>query len=78
MGQATSSTWSPHLKRYLALAQVHRPYGKLGTKLTIEHTPEFERHRITATVVEKPFYNPPRKTFTPARSRKAAKKEAVA
>ncbi len=72
VGQATSSTWSPILKRYLALAQVHRPYGETGTKLKIEHTPEFERCRVTATVVDKPFYDPPQKTFTPAKAKKGA------
>jgi aminomethyltransferase len=71
VGQATSSTWSPVLKRYLALAQVHRPHGAMGTTLQIEHTPEFERCRITATVVDKPFYNPPAKTFTPAKGNQA-------
>ncbi|MCP4870910.1 MAG: aminomethyl transferase family protein [Proteobacteria bacterium] len=71
VGQATSSTWSPVQKRYLALAQLHRPFGEIGTELQIEHTPEFERCRITATVVEKPFYNPPAKTFTPARAAKS-------
>jgi len=70
VGQATSQTWSPHLKRFLAIAQVHRGYGDLGHALKIEHTPEFERHRVTATVSETPFYNPPQKTFTP---KKAAK-----
>ncbi len=73
VGQATSSTWSPILKKYIALAQVHRPYGALGTDLKIEHTPEFERHRVSAAVVKTPFYNPPQKTHTPA---KAKKKEA--
>ena len=72
VGQATSSTWSPILKRYLALAQVHRPYGAAGTELQIEHTPEFERRRVTATVVDKPFYDPPQKTFTPAKAKKGA------
>jgi aminomethyltransferase len=72
VGQSTSSTWSPILKRYLALAQVHRPYGETGTKLKIEHTPEFERCRVTATVVDRPFYNPPQKTFTPAKAKKGA------
>ena len=75
VGQATSSPWSPILKRYLAVAQVHRPYGDLGNTLKIEHTPEFERCQITATVVDKPFYNPPQKTFTP---KKAQKKGAAA
>jgi aminomethyltransferase len=67
VGQATSSTWSPILKRYLALAQVHRPCGELGTKLKIEHTPEFERCRVTATVVDRPFYDPPQKSAVPAK-----------
>jgi aminomethyltransferase len=70
VGQATSSTWSPILKRYLALAQVHRAWSAEGTALTIEHTPEFARHRVTATVVPKPFYDPPQKTFTPSRAKK--------
>jgi len=82
VGQATSSTWSPVLKRYLALAQVHRPYGELGTKLKIEHTPEFERCKVSVTVVDKPFYNPPQKAKTPGVERrkaaKAAAKEAAA
>jgi aminomethyltransferase len=61
VGQVTSSTWSPLLKRYLALAQVYAPYGRLGTKLRVEHTPEFERRQVTARVVETPFFDPPRK-----------------
>ena len=73
VGQSTSSTWSPVLKRYLALAQVHRPHGDLGNTLKIEHTPEFERCTVTATVVDKPFYNPPQKTFTPAKAKKTKK-----
>ncbi|HJM57173.1 MAG TPA: aminomethyltransferase family protein [Planctomycetota bacterium] len=65
VGQATSSTWSPTLKRSLALAQVHRRHTSIGTKLQVEHTVEFERRRVTATVVERPFFDPPRKTSTP-------------
>jgi len=72
VGQATSSTWSPILKRYIAMAQVHRPFGGLGTRLKIEHTVEFERRQVTATVVEKPFYDPPQKTFTPKKLQKSA------
>ena len=72
VGQATSSTWSPVLKRYLALAQVHRPHGEIGTSLRIEHTPEFERCRVTATVVDRPFYDPAQKASTPAASTKGA------
>ncbi len=65
VGQATSTTWSPTCKRYLALAQVRRPHNFLGTELKIEHTPLFERRTLPATVVEKPFFDPPRKRTTP-------------
>lgn len=65
VGQATSTTWSPTCKRYLALAQVRRPHHRIGTELHIEHTPLFERQTLPATVVEKPFFDPPRKRETP-------------
>ena len=65
VGQATSTTWSPTCKRYLALAQVRRPNHLIGTQLHIEHTVEFERRKVQATVVEKPFFDPPRKRSTP-------------
>jgi aminomethyltransferase len=66
VGQVTSTTWSPTVKRYLALAQVRRPHHRIGTDLFVEHTPMFERRQLSATVVEKPFFDPPRKRNTPA------------
>ncbi len=51
VGQATSHTWSPMLKKYLALASVRRGYAAPGTELQIEHTVEYERRKVTATVV---------------------------
>ena len=66
VGQATSTAWSPTTKRYLALAQIKRDHSKLGTELRIEHTVEFERRELPARVVETPFFDPPRKTFTPS------------
>jgi aminomethyltransferase len=72
VGQATSSSWSPTLKRYLVLAQVHRKYAALGTRLSVEYTVEFERRTITGTVVERPFFDPERKTFTPKAAPKGA------
>jgi len=73
VGQATSTTWSPTCKRYLALAQIRRPHHELGGKLKIEHTVEFERKTVTATVVERPFFDPPRKRSTPgAKSQEVA------
>jgi aminomethyltransferase len=65
VGKATSSTWSPTLKKMIALATVNRPYTKTGTALEFEITVEAKRHRVRARVVKTPFFNPKRKTATP-------------
>jgi len=65
VGKATSSTWSPTLKKMIALATVKREYTKPGTQLKFEITVEAVRHRVGATVVKTPFFNPKRKTATP-------------
>ena len=65
IGKATSTTWSPLLKKMIALASVPRQHGKEGSKLHMEYTIEAVRHRVGATVVPMPFFNPPRKTATP-------------
>jgi aminomethyltransferase len=65
VGKATSTTWSPVLKKMIALATVERETAKPGTALEIEMTVEAVRHRVAATVVKTPFFNPPRKTATP-------------
>lgn len=66
VGKATSSTWSPTLKKMIALATMKREYSKPGTKVQFEITVEAVRHRVTARVVKTPFFNPKRKTATPA------------
>ncbi|MGE5412536.1 MAG: aminomethyltransferase family protein [Syntrophomonadaceae bacterium] len=65
VGKATSTTWSPTLKKMIALATVARGATAVGTKLEMEVTVEAVRHRVPATVVKTPFFNPPRKTATP-------------
>ena len=65
VGKATSTTWSPVLKRMIALATIERGHCAEGTALQIEVTVEAVRHRVTATVVRTPFFNPARKTSTP-------------
>ncbi|MEA2205955.1 MAG: aminomethyltransferase [Blastocatellia bacterium] len=65
VGKATSSTWSPTLKKMIALATINRAEAKPGTKLQFEITVEAVRHRVAATVVKTPFFNPKRKTATP-------------
>jgi len=65
VGKATSTTWSPTLKKMIALATVARGSNAIGTRLEMEVTVEAVRHRVPATVVKLPFFNPPRKTATP-------------
>ena len=65
VGRATTTTWSPVLKKMIALATLDRPHYAGGTSLQIEVTVEAVRHRVAATVVQTPFFNPPRKTATP-------------
>ncbi len=61
VGQATSHTWSPLLKKYLAIGSVRPGSEAKGTKLQIEHTVEYERRKVTATVAPLPFFDPERK-----------------
>jgi aminomethyltransferase len=65
VGRATSTTWSTTLKQLIAIATVDAPHFALGTKLKMEMTVEAVRHRVSATVVKTPFFNPQRKTATP-------------
>jgi aminomethyltransferase len=65
VGKATSSTWSPTLKRMIALATLRRDCTKPGTVVQFEITVEAKRHLVGARVVKTPFFNPKRKTATP-------------
>ena len=65
VGRATTIAWSPTLKRLIALATIDAPFFAEGTRVEVEITVEGVRHRAGATVVRKPFFNPPRKTATP-------------
>jgi aminomethyltransferase len=62
VGKATSTTWSPTLKRMIALASVSRESATAGTTLSMELTVEAERKTVSAKIVQLPFFNPPRKT----------------
>jgi aminomethyltransferase len=65
IGKATSTTWSPLLKKMIALATVKSEFAKPGTQIEIEITVEAVRHRVGAKVVKTPFYNPKHKTAVP-------------
>jgi aminomethyltransferase len=65
VGKATSTTWSPTLKKMIALACVSRENSSVGTGLNIEMTVEAVRHTVSAKIVTLPFFHPPRKMAVP-------------
>jgi len=65
VGKATSTTWSPTLKKMIALACVNKEQSAISSTLKIEMTVEAVRHSVSARVVALPFFNPPRKTAVP-------------
>ena len=65
IGKATSTTWSPTLKKMIALACVDRAHSASGNTLSMEMTVEAVHHKVSATIVPLPFFNPPRKTAVP-------------
>ncbi|HMM57947.1 MAG TPA: aminomethyltransferase family protein [Rudaea sp.] len=58
IGYASTSTWSPVLKKYIALAHLQRPHFEPGTRVAMEVTVEHHRLHAPATVVKTPFYEP--------------------
>lgn len=58
VGYASTSTWSPVLKKYIALAHLQKPYYEIGTDVKMEITVEHHRQHAPARVVKLPFYEP--------------------
>jgi aminomethyltransferase len=69
IGFITSATWSPVCKQNIALGTVHMPHGKPDDSLYVEVYYQREMHwsrvMARALVVDKPFWNPPRRSMTP-------------
>jgi aminomethyltransferase len=69
VGFITSATWSPVCKQNIALGTVRTPHGKVGEKLFVEIYYQREMHwsrvMAEATVVDKPFWDPPRRRANP-------------
>jgi aminomethyltransferase len=61
VGRATSTAWSPILKKAIALGSVDAGHAEPGTELEIEWTVEARRGSVAARVVDLPFFDPPRK-----------------
>jgi aminomethyltransferase len=68
-GFVTSAMWSPVCKQNIAIGTVRTPHGQVGEKLYVEVYYQREMHwsrvMAEATVVDKPFWDPPRKRATP-------------
>jgi aminomethyltransferase len=62
VGYATSGTWSPILKKYIALATLKSSHGRMGIYVYLEYTVEHVRYVVRAKVGKTQFYNPTRKT----------------
>jgi aminomethyltransferase len=69
IGFVTSATWSPVCKQNIALGTVRVPHGKVGSNVWVEIYYQRELHWnrevARATVVDKPFWFPPRRSATP-------------
>ncbi|WP_440672234.1 glycine cleavage T C-terminal barrel domain-containing protein [Candidatus Pelagibacter sp. HIMB1715] len=57
IGKVTSAVYSPRLKKNIALAMIEISHSELGNKLDIET----HEGKYSATIVEKPFYDPKKK-----------------
>lgn len=65
VGRATTTTWSPALKRLIALATIDAAHATADGVVDIEVTVNGHRHTAGATVVKTPFFSPARKTALP-------------
>lgn len=69
VGFVTSAMWSPVAKQNIALATVQEPYATNGTPLYAEiyYQRELNWSRLMAPceIVDKPFWDPPRRRATP-------------
>jgi aminomethyltransferase len=69
IGFVTSAAWSPVCKQNIALGTVRMPHGAVGSSLWVEVYYQREMHwsraMAQATVVDKPFWFPPRRSVTP-------------
>lgn len=62
IGRATTTAWSPTLKRLIAIATIDAPHYAEGTRVDFEITVDACRQAASATVTRLPSFNPPRKT----------------
>ena len=68
-GFVTSAMWSPTCKRNIALATLKRPFETenqaLWAEIYVRKEGKWEKVVATCKIVERPFFNPPRRRTTP-------------
>jgi glycine cleavage system T protein (aminomethyltransferase) len=69
IGFITSAAWSPVCKQNVAIGTVRTPHGEVGSNVWVEvyyqREMHWKREMAKATVVDKPFWFPPRRGATP-------------
>ena len=69
LGFTTSAVWSPICKQNIAIGTVRMPHGEVGSNVWVEIYYQREMHWFRevakATVLDKPFWMPPRRSATP-------------
>ncbi|NCF50264.1 aminomethyl transferase family protein [Gammaproteobacteria bacterium] len=69
IGFVTSAVWSPICKQNVAIGTVRMPHGEIGSNVWVEIYYQREMHwskaMAKASVVDKPFWFPPRRSATP-------------
>jgi len=70
-GFVTSAMWSPTCKRNIAIATLSAPYGinvtdDLWVEIYVNKELKWEKSMLRCWIVDRPFFNPPRRTATPA------------
>ena len=71
VGHITSAMWSPTCKRNIALASLRTPYGSettdgLSVEIYVLKELKWDKMMAHCRIVERPFFNPPRRWATPA------------
>jgi aminomethyltransferase len=61
VGRATSTTWSPTLKKMIALASVNSGVVDAGTDLDMDLSVDHQRRHVRVAMAKLPFFDPPRK-----------------
>ena len=69
VGHITSAMWSPTCKRNIALATLKRPFATgsktLWAEIYARKEGKWEKVVAPCKIVERPFFNPPRRRATP-------------